>query len=52
MAENDKIYIPDEDVYGVIINLGAYASLVNYSLGGIEYEVLMLNEDFIVVGEE
>lgn len=48
---NEKIYIPDEDAYGRIITRGAFASLVKYSLGGIEYEIMMLNEDFVVVEE-
>lgn len=52
MAINDRVYIPDEDVYGVIVNLGAFASMVRYNVGGIEYEVLMLNEDFTILGEE
>lgn len=48
---NEYIYIQDEDVYGYIVNRGAYASLVRYNLGGIEYEVMMLNEDFIITEE-
>ena len=44
--------IPDEDEKGTIIKRGAYASLVRYSLGGVQYEVMMLNEDFIIIEEE
>lgn len=46
-----RIYIPDEDVYGEVVSEGAYASVVEYSLGGILYNVVMLNEDFVVVEE-
>ena len=48
---NEKIYIPDEDIYRYIVTRGAYGSLVRYSLDGIEYEVMMLNEDFVIVQE-
>lgn len=48
---NERIYISDEDVYGHIVKRGAYASLVSYKVGGIEYEVMMINEDFTIVEE-
>lgn len=48
---NEKIYISDEDVYGYILKRGAYASLVKYKVKGIDYEVMMINEDFVIVEE-
>lgn len=50
--EYEKVYIPDEDTYGEIISMGAHASLIKYSVGGIEYQVMLLNEDFIVEENE
>lgn len=51
IVANEKVYIIDEDVYGYIVRRGAYGSLIRYNIGGIEYEVMMLNEDFIIVQE-
>lgn len=41
------VFIPDENCYGVTESMGAFASLVKYNSNGIEYKVLMLNEDLI-----
>ena len=49
---NRRIYIPDEDEYGIVLSYGTFASLVKYSLGGVDYQVMLLNEDFIVLEEE
>lgn len=49
--EDEVIYIPYEDEYGVIVQRGAHASLVKYSSGGINYEVILLNEDFEEIEE-
>jgi hypothetical protein len=43
------VYIPDEKVYGEIISQGAFASTVRYSVSGVMFEVLILNEDFDIV---
>lgn len=39
------VYIPDEAVYGRVISYGTYHSIVKYAVGGIDYEVIMLNDD-------
>ena len=41
------VYIQDEECYGVTESMGAFASLVKYNKNGIEYTVMMLNEDLI-----
>ena len=46
-----NVYIPENDITGSVIQLGAYASMVEYSLAGVKYQIEMLNEDFIVVDE-
>ena len=43
------VYIPDENCYGVLKHQGAHISMVKYNKFGIDYEVAMLNEDFIIV---
>lgn len=48
---NEKIYIIEDDIHGYIVKRGAHASLVRYSLGGVEYEIDMLNEEFIIIEE-
>jgi len=45
------IYLPEEDVYGEIEQVGAYGSLVSYYLDGIYCKVMVPNEDFVIVDE-
>ena len=45
------IHIPDEDVFGTVEQHGAFASLVKYEKYGIEYEVFLENEEFVIVNE-
>jgi hypothetical protein len=44
---NPFVYIPSEQSLGIVTQLGAYGSKVQYSLGGIEYNVFMDNEDLV-----
>ena len=51
---NDRyqfVYIFDEMVMGEIVKEGLYASVVKYQKDGIEYEILMDNEEFTVIQE-
>ena len=45
------VFIPDENAYGEIISEGLFASLIRYTVGGVMYEVILLNEDFDIVQE-
>jgi len=45
------IFIPDEVVFGTIEQYGAFVSLVKYEKDGIDYEVFLENEEFVVVNE-
>ena len=51
---SDVIYIVwlhDEQRYGMLEKLGAFASVVKYSVGDEEYEELVENENFTIVDE-
>lgn len=44
------VWLPYERTYGYVIgSIGAYYTKIWYLLGGIEYEVLMENDDFELV---
>lgn len=45
------VYIQDEQCYGTVENLGAYASVVKYKKDDVEVEELLDNADFIIVDE-
>lgn len=45
------VHITHEDVIGQLIQFGAYASTVRYEIRGIEFEAILLNEDFIIIQE-
>lgn len=51
-GDNYVVYIPHEGVFGVVVSLGAHVSMVRYNLGGIEYEVYMENDDFMLRNED
>lgn len=41
------VWLPYEHVYGTIVGgLGAYYTMIAYTKAGIEYEVLMENDEF------
>lgn len=45
------VYIYDEKTYGELVSFGGYVSKIHYSKNGIDYEVMLLNEDFEIVEE-
>ncbi len=45
------IFIPDEEVFGTIEQYGAFVSLVKYEKDGIDYEIFLENEEFVIVNE-
>jgi hypothetical protein len=45
------VYIHDENVYGTVEKMGAFASKVKYQKDGIEYVVLIENDEFAIVEE-
>ena len=45
------VYIHSENCYGTVEKMGAYASVVKYSINGQECEELLENEDFTIVDE-
>ena len=45
------MYIPEDNIYGSIEKLGAFASNVKYKKNEIEYEELLGNEEFIIMDE-
>lgn len=45
------IWIHEEQVYGVIVTVGTYASLVKYNKDGIEYKTYLENDEFTILDE-
>jgi hypothetical protein len=45
------VYIYSEKIYGTIKSMGAFASMVSYELDGVQYEELLENDDFTIIGE-
>ena len=45
------VYIYSEKSYGAVEQLGAFASMVKYQKDGIDYEVLLENDEFAIVDE-
>jgi hypothetical protein len=45
------VYIYEEEVYGTIDSMGAYASKVKFEKDGKNHEEIINNEDFLVIDE-
>lgn len=43
---NERVYIPEAGVNGIIIRHMAYGAVVKYTLGGIEFEEMLPEEDY------
>jgi len=46
------VWLTEERAFGRVIRQGAFFSLIAYSQGGIDYEVLMENDEFESIGED
>ena len=45
------VYIQDENVYGTVEKMGAFASEVKYQKDDVDYVVLIENDEFAIVEE-
>lgn len=45
------VFIHSEQLYGTVESLGAYASVVKYTIDDVDYEELIENEEFTVMKE-
>ena len=45
------VYIHDENAYGTVEKMGAFASQVKYQKDDIDYMVLIENDEFAIVEE-
>ena len=46
MLPNEIVWLEEERCFAELVRLGAYCSHVRYTRGGIEYEVLVDNDEF------
>lgn len=52
MRNPEYVWMIEEGVRARLISLGAFASVVEYSLGGNTYHVIVDNNEFNDIGEE
>jgi hypothetical protein len=52
LSSGGLIWLKYERVYGTIVNMGAYYSTVSFHKNGIDYEVVVENDEFYFVEEE
>jgi hypothetical protein len=45
------VYVPDENLYGIIKSYGSWSSLIEYYDNGIGYVTEIPNDEFIVINE-
>jgi hypothetical protein len=49
--ECEIVWLTEERIFAVLVNLGAYFSQVKYTRGGIDYEVQVSNDEFEFLDE-
>jgi hypothetical protein len=52
MPKNDIVWLTEERTHAELIKRGAYMSLVRYSRGGYDYEILVENDEFVDEGND
>ncbi len=45
------VWIHEEQIYGTLVSEGAFVSKIKYSKDGIEYNVLLENDEFTIIEE-
>jgi hypothetical protein len=45
------VYLPDDGIYGTIVQEGAFASMIEYHEDGLRYITEVSNDEFIIVDE-
>jgi hypothetical protein len=49
---DEYIWLTYERCYGILISMGAHFSLVKYKIGGIEYEVMISNDEYQLIDND
>lgn len=49
--ENEIVWLPEEQVFAFLIKRGAFVSTVQFTRGGIEYEVMVENDEYEYINE-
>lgn len=52
MSTPEVVWLTDERTFAWLINVGAYYSLVKYTQEGIDYEVLVDNDEYEYIERE
>jgi hypothetical protein len=52
VPKHEIIWLTEERTYAELIRRGAYLSLVRYSRGGYDYEILVENDEFVDKGND
>jgi hypothetical protein len=52
MSPNRKVYLTEEQVYADLISEGLYVSRVQYSYGGVLFDIFVENDEFVLLEEE
>ena len=48
---DNLVYIYEDEVWGILVELGAHFSTISYTHNGNDFEVLVENDDFILFSE-
>jgi hypothetical protein len=52
MSPNRKVYLIEEGIFADLISHGLYASRIKYIYGGVEFDVMVENDEFIELDDE
>ena len=52
MSPNRKVYLTEEQVYADLISEGLYVSRIQYTYGGVLFDIFVENDEFILLEED
>ncbi len=52
MSPARKVYLIEEGIFADLVSNGLYASQVKYIYGGVEFDIVVENDEFIELDDE
>jgi hypothetical protein len=52
MSPSRKVYLTEERIYADLVSEGTYASRVQYTFGGVFYDVFVENDEYVIIQDD
>ena len=52
MSKSRTVFLKDEEIYATLVSYGAHTSRIKYVYGGVEYDVVVENDEIEFLEED